>query len=226
MPAIRLLLVCLMVLNSAGCASRGGVKTAGAKAEAHQMGPGDVVSITVMPAQEYSREVTIQPDGKIELPLVGAIRIGGLTAEELQKLLREKLVRYVADPEITINVRRFSGRRVAIIGEVRSPGFYDYRDRMRLLDLVSMAGGLTENAKASKVNVLRPGLGKDESFTVNMKSILQGRLDRDVPLVAGDTIYVRKQRSTAAAAWVNANILPWATIFTIILSAVILSKKK
>ena len=224
MRLMRLCLVLTLALSQAGCASRQNVKQAATQPPVYQIGPGDVVSITVSPAQEYSREVTVQPDGKIELSLLGSVRVGGLTAEELQKNLREKLARYVASPEVTVNVRRFSGRRVAIIGEVRSPGYYDYRDRMRLLELVSLAGGITENAKTSKVNVLRAGSSGNESFTVNLSSVLDGHIDRDVPLYACDTIYVHKQRSTAVASWVNANILPWATIFSIITSAVLISK--
>lgn len=195
--------------------------------KAIKINPGDVVSIAVFPVEEYSREVTVQPDGKIELPLIGSITVKGLTSAQLQDLLQQKYSRFVANPQITVNVRRFAGRRVAIIGEIRSPGFYEYREGMRILELVSTAGGLGENAKASKLRVLRPGAGiEGDTIYVNFKAVLAGKMERDILMAPGDTVYVPKRGITAGATWINNNILPWAALISLVGSAYVISDRR
>ncbi|MBI4386201.1 MAG: polysaccharide biosynthesis/export family protein [Elusimicrobia bacterium] len=189
-----------------------------------RISPGDVVSITVFPVEEYSREVTVQPDGKIELALIGAILVKGLSSRELQDLLQQRYAKYVANPQVTVNVRRFAGRRVAIIGQIRSAGYYEYRDGMRLLELVSQAGGLSEFAQASKITVLREG-APSGAVSVNFKAVLAGRLDRDLALQPGDTVYIPKQRLAVSASWLTTNVLPWATLASLVATLVLVSKQ-
>ncbi|MBI3550318.1 MAG: polysaccharide biosynthesis/export family protein [Elusimicrobia bacterium] len=203
------------------------VKVGSTGASDARINPGDVVSIAVFPAEEYSREVTVQPDGKVELSLIGSLLVKGLTARELQDLLIEKYSKYVAKPQVTVNVRKFSGRRVAIIGEVHTPGYYEYRDGMRLLEVVALAGGLGDNAKANKIQILRYGLnGANGSFVANLKPVLEGDLSRDAELAPGDTIYVPKGKVTISAQWTNTNILPWLSLLTLIASMIILVDQK
>lgn len=186
------------------------------------MAAGDIVSITVYPAEEYSREVTVQPDGKVELSLLGSILVKGLTAREMQDLLTEKYSRYVSNPQVTVAVRRFVGRRVAIIGEIGAAGYYEYRDGMRLLELVSQAGGPKDNAKLSKVVILRgTGAGGGTNVPVNFHSVLAGRLDRDPLLLPGDVVYFPKGRVTLGAQWTTTNILPWLALMTLISSIIL-----
>lgn len=186
---------------------------------------GDVLGISVFPGEEYSREVTVQPDGKIQMPLIGTVMARGQTVESLQALLEKRLSRYLDKPQVTINVRRFSGRKISIIGEVRSPGYYDFRDGMTLLELVSLAGGLGPDARAARVKILRTGEDKSRSFTVNFQAVLDGDLSRDPLIAPGDTIFIPKQPFTEGAAWVNRNILPWATIASIIATVIVATRR-
>lgn len=192
------------------------------------VGPGDVVAIQVYPVEEYSREVTVQPDGKIELPLIGSLLVKGLTAREIAELLEGRYARFVANPKVTVNVRRFSGRRVAILGEVRTPGFYEYRDGMRILELLSLAGGLTDLAKPSATRVIRPSAAGAELETIglDLNAILRGKDRRNPVVMQGDTVFVPKGKMTQRAQWVNTNILPWITIITLMSSLAILAKDK
>ena len=192
------------------------------------VGPGDVVAIQVYPVEEYSREVTVQPDGKIELPLIGSLLVKGLTAREIAELLEARYARFVANPKVTVNIRRFSGRRVAILGEVRTPGFYEYRDGMRILEVLSLAGGLTDLAKPSATRVIRPSASGAELETIglNLDAILRGKDRRNPVVMQGDTIFVPKGKMTQRAQWVNTNILPWITIITLMSSLAILAKDK
>ena len=185
---------------------------------------GDVVSITVYPAEEYNREVTVQPDGKIELGLIGSMTVMGLTAKELQDLLESKYSKYVDTPKVTVATRHFAGRKVAIIGEIRGPGFYEYRDGMKLLELVSMAGGLSDNARSTRIGILREGAAEGTNF--NFQAVLDGQLSRDMTLLPGDTIYVPKTPLNRRSTWLGNNILPWLSFGALLTSLALLAKQQ
>ncbi|MBI3299444.1 MAG: polysaccharide export protein [Elusimicrobia bacterium] len=187
---------------------------------------GDSISISLFPGEEYSREVVVSPDGKIQMPLIGSVEVAGLSLRDLQERIRIKYSVYVDKPQVTANVRRFSGRRVAIIGEVGKAGYYDYRDGMKLLELISLAGGLSLDARPSRVVILRPsGSQREASFKVNLAAVLEGDLSRDPLLAPGDTIHVPKQPFTVSATWINRNILPWAIVTSLITSLMISTRK-
>lgn len=185
--------------------------------------PGDVVAITVYPAEEYNREVTVQPDGRIELALIGSLMVKDLTARELQDLLEVRYSKYVDNPRVTIAIRHFAGRRVAIFGEVHSSGFFEYRDGMKLLELIAMAGGFTDNARTTRIGILRAGA--PEGTTFNFQVVLDGELSRDLPLQPGDTIYVPKTPVNKKATWMTNNILPWLSLAALCASLALLAKQ-
>ncbi|MBI4677724.1 MAG: polysaccharide biosynthesis/export family protein [Elusimicrobia bacterium] len=188
------------------------------------VGPGDVVSIGVFPVQEYSREVTVQPDGKVELPLIGALQIKGMNSRDIQTLLEAKYARFVANPKITVNIRRYSGRRVAIIGQISSPGYYEFRDGMKLLELVSLAGGPRDLAKPSKTVLLRQAGGRPQALDVNLAAVLRGEFDRNLELMPGDTVVIPKAAYTKSAEWMAINVLPWLALSASLATLVVLAK--
>jgi len=189
-----------------------------------KIAPGDVVSITIYPADEYNREVTVQPDGKIELALIGSLVVKDLTAKELQDLLEVRYAKYVDSPKVSVATRHFAGRRVAIIGEVHTPNFYEYRDGMKMLELISLAGGLSDNARASHVVVLREGL--PEGFSFNFQAVLDGQLSRDIPILPGDTIYVPKTPLNKKSTWISNNIVPWLSLAALGVSLALLARQQ
>ncbi|MFA6317931.1 MAG: polysaccharide biosynthesis/export family protein [Elusimicrobiota bacterium] len=228
---LRLVLVLALTAASLPVAGPCGAQSAAAEAMGSSdpeavvpVGPGDVVSIVVFPVTEYSREVTVQPDGKIELPLIGAFLVKGMNSKEIQSLLESRYAKFVAGPKITVNVRRFTGRRVAILGQVGAPGYYEYRDGMKLLELVSLAGGVRDLAKPSKTVILRQAEGQPRVVAVNLAAILRGELDRNVELLPGDTIDVPKAGYTRSAEWMTVNILPWLSLAGLAATLMLLSQ--
>ncbi len=187
---------------------------------------GDVVSIGVQPVDEYSREVTIHQDGKVDLPIVGSILLKGLTPREIQLLLESKYSRFVTGVKISVSVRRFAGRRVALLGEFRTPGSYDYRDGMKMLDAVTLGGGLTDLAKGSKARIIRVKDGKIETVRVNVKALIKGRSDMNVDILPGDTVLVPKGALTRGAQWFGVNIVPYLTLVTLLASVAVLTNTR
>jgi polysaccharide export outer membrane protein len=192
---------------------------------AAMVGAGDILSIGVLPVEEYSREVTVSPDGRIEMPLIGTVLVKGLTTREIQELLQKKYVRYVSNPQISINVKHFSGRRIAIFGDVHVSGYFEYRDGMKMLELLAMANGFNDTASVSKIWVLRQEQdGRNRSFRVNYNKILKGDPTRDIVLQPGDTVYVPKQVISTTSTFLNINILPWVALTAGVLTILLAQK--
>ncbi|PJA16286.1 MAG: hypothetical protein COX65_02865 [Elusimicrobia bacterium CG_4_10_14_0_2_um_filter_56_8] len=191
---------------------------------------GDVISINVFPAEEFSKEVTVQPDGNIEIPLLGSLKAQGMKPEDLQRILTSKFSKYVSNPSITINVRKFSSNRVAVIGEIRMPGYYDYREGMRLLDLVAQAGGPQDYARRKKVRIFRRIKEADEKVSekvikADLEAVFSGKMDKNILLTTGDIVYIPRKPYSTAAKWVTDNFIPWATLFTFVITASIVARK-
>jgi polysaccharide export outer membrane protein len=155
------------------------------------IGPEDVLEISVWQNEDVSRVVNVRPDGKISLPLLHDIQAAGLTAEELKEVIARGLKPYMDVPEVTVIVQEINSWRIYVQGEVRTPGVYGIRSRTTLSQVISMAGGFTEFAKESKVQVLRERGGEREIIPVDYSLILKGDPKaEDIYLEPGDTIIV------------------------------------
>ncbi|KAF0127001.1 MAG: polysaccharide export outer membrane protein [Elusimicrobia bacterium] len=190
---------------------------------AHYVSPGDVISVNVFPAEEFSREVTVQPDGTIEVPLLGSLKVQGMKADELQNILTARFSKYVSNPSITVNVRKFSSYRVAIIGQVRNPGYFEYREGMKLLELVAQSGGLQDYARTGDLRVFRSvkvadGGVKEEVFEARLDEVFDGVMDKNISLKPGDVVYVPRKKLASTTKWLSDNLLPWLMLGTFALS--------
>ena len=191
---------------------------------------GDVISINVQPAEEFSKEVTVQPDGTIEIPLLGSIRAQGVKPDDLQKILTAKFSKYVSNPSITISVRKFSSSKVAVIGQIGQPGYYEYREGMRLLDLVAQAGGPMDYARRDRVSIFRRVKGADgkvseEVVKADLEAVFSGKMDKNITLATGDIVYIPRKPYSTASKWITDNFVPWITLFTFVVTASIVARK-
>jgi polysaccharide export outer membrane protein len=123
--------------------------------EPYAIGPEDVVEIAVWSNTDLSRTVPVRPDGKISLPLLHDVQASGLTPTQLQEALTTSLARFVADPVVSVIVREVKSIKVTVIGEVRTPGRYEVRSRTTVLDVLAMAGGLSQYAARGRITILR-----------------------------------------------------------------------
>ncbi len=122
---------------------------------AYVIGPDDVVDVSVWGNAEVSRTVPVRPDGRISLPLLNDIQAAGLTPMQLREKVETALRPYMPDPSVSVLVREIHSVKVTIIGDVKAPGRYEIKDRATVLDVLAMAGGLTEFADRDGIVVLR-----------------------------------------------------------------------
>lgn len=156
------------------------------------IGPEDVLGVLFWREKDLSGDVIVRPDGKITLPLVNDIQAAGLTTEELRTALTTAAGKYIEDPNVTIVVRQINSRRVFITGEIGKPGPYQLTPGMTVMQLIAMAGGLTEYADSKNILVMRTENGKPMAHRFNYKEVLgRKRLQQNIELKPGDTVVVK-----------------------------------
>lgn len=168
-------------------------KATSPESENYTIETGDLLGITVYPAEELSRETVVQADGKLSFPLIGVLQAKGRTTQQLEKVFEKKLERFITNPQVTVSVRQFSRKQIFITGEIRSVGAYTFKENMRLLEFISTAGGFTEKANRKEVKVYRgPANNRNVSY-INVEKIMKtGDFSKDFLLEPGDIIEVPK----------------------------------
>ena len=133
----------------------------------------------------------MRPDGKITVPLVGEIQVRGLRPAEVRQVLAEGYEKFVTAPTVSVVVEEINSRRVFIVGEVAAPGVYDILHPTKLMQLLAMAGGLTDYAKKDEILILRDTGNGDERLLLSIKAITSGKRPEDnIRLQPRDTVVV------------------------------------
>ena len=120
------------------------------------------------PTNGISRSFPVDNDGNIDLPLLGNVRAAGLTREQLQTSLKEKLSGYIKDPAVSV---RFTDFKVNVLGEVRAPGTHTFeKERVTIIDAISASGDLTDFGKRSNVVVIREESLTRKYYNIDLRS--------------------------------------------------------
>ena len=155
------------------------------------IGPEDVIGVLFWREQEMSGDVAVRPDGMITLPLVGDMKAAGLRPETLKDQIAVAAAKFLTEPNVTIVVRQINSRKVFITGEVKTPGAYPLTGPRNVMQLIALAGGLTEYADSSSITIMRTDNGKPLSLKFDYKKISKGAgLNQNVQLLPGDTVVV------------------------------------
>jgi polysaccharide export outer membrane protein len=155
----------------------------------YRVGPDDELTISVWHEPELSQAVVVRPDGMITLPLLNDVKISGLTTEDTQALLTERLKAVVNDPQVTVIVKAVKSRKVFLVGNAAKQGEYPLTGSMTVLELLAQAGGLGQFAKTRSIYVLRKEDGKEIRLPVDYKKALSGK-GRNPELMPGDMVVV------------------------------------
>ncbi len=130
---------------------------------------GDRISILVMDHIEFTKtKILVLPDGRIEYPLLGSIKVAGLTSAQLSAIIKEQLRPYVTIPVVTIYIDKMYGHNLNIIGYVNAAGEYQIYEPIRITDALALAKGIVNIREVKTIRIIR----KDgEVFNVNLKHI-------------------------------------------------------
>ena len=163
----------------------------------YRLGSGDVIRINVYQNPDLTIETRVTEAGIVSYPLLGAIRLGGLSVTAAEKLIADGLRggNFVKSPQVTLVVMQVRGNQASVLGQVNRPGRYPIEVAdMRLTDLLAMAGGAAANG-ADIVIVTGVRSGKPFRLEVDLPTVFApGGKDKDILILNGDAVWVDRQQ--------------------------------
>lgn len=195
-PFLRgLFLILAAALVLGGCATKypPAPQSAASPEYNYLIGPGDAVNIIVWRNPELSASVPVRPDGKITTPLVEDLPAMGKDASTLARDIEQALSKYIRDPVVTVVVTGFVGpysEQVRVIGEAAKPQTLPYKQRMTLLDVMIIVGGITDFADGNSASILRTSEG-NKQYSIRLTDLLKhGDVSANVEMRPGDVLIV------------------------------------
>ena len=155
------------------------------------IGPQDVLEISVWRNPDLSRQVTVRPDGRISLPLIGDVDAVGRTTGQLKDAITQKLREYKENPTVAIVVQQVNSYFVYVQGAVGNQGRFPLLTKTSLVQALTLAGGLAPDAVRSRIVVFRMNGDGSEPQRIMVSYddiILRGA--ENFELHPGDTIVV------------------------------------
>lgn len=168
-------------------ATNGGQTTANA---ALAIGVGDLIEMTVYNIPELATKTRVSSKGDMYCPLIGYMHVAGLTLEQAQGAIEERLESFVKSPHVTLFVAEYASQGASIMGEVTKPGIYPVLGQQHLFDLISAAGGLTD--KSGRTLTVTHRSDPDKTITVELPRTLKDNSETNVAIYPGDTVIVSK----------------------------------
>jgi len=153
--------------------------------------PGDTLSISVWKEPDLQKETLVRPDGSFSFPLVGEVDAKGKTVADLNKVVSQKLAKFISDPVVTVSIQEIRGNKVYVIGQVNKPGEFIMNPSVDVMQVLSMAGGTTPFASLGDIVILRRTPAGKQSLPFRYNDVVKGRkMDQNIDLQAGDVVVV------------------------------------
>ena len=214
---VRSMLAALLVLMLLACNSSGGTRDTAAAgstlpapdttsasgayqgATDYRVGAQDLLSISVFGVQDLTKEVRVNSNGQISLPLIGGVMAGGRTIPELEAELARKYAEgYLQKPQVSVFVKEFTSQRVTLEGAIAKPGIYPITGKTTLLQAIALAGGVDDKtADLGGIVLMRQVDGKRMAAAYDLRQVRKGVVDD--PLIYGDDIIVIEQSASKTA---------------------------
>jgi polysaccharide biosynthesis/export protein VpsN len=165
-----------------------------APVESTTIGTGDVFILTIVGEDKLPKEFRVAPDGTVDLPYIHRVHVAGLEPQEIADLVRKKLIEgeILRDPSVAIDIKEYNSKRVVVFGQVQKPGSFPLTPGFTLIQAISQAGGFSSIANRDRVNLTRKMGNQSRTITLSVDAITDGSLP-DIPLQAGDTIFVTER---------------------------------
>jgi polysaccharide export outer membrane protein len=177
--------------------------------EDYRLGPEDEIEIQVWSHDDLTRKVRVGLNGTISFPLTGEIKAQGLSIQELQKGIEQRLgPKYIIDPHVSISVTEFKSQKFFVVGNVQKPGTYPLTKPIKVIEAISLAGGIASGSGSRPLSgavaiVIRAKQGEkldeprmpdktpeSQKATVSLSEALAGDPKKNIEIKHGDTIYV------------------------------------
>ena len=170
----------------------------------------------------YAKVYTVDENGYINYPLIGNVKVGGLTRTEAENELKAKISKYIVNPGVNINFTNF---RISVLGEDAKPGNFTIpSERVSILDALGMAGDLTINGVRNNIMVIREQNGQKQTYNVDLtsKEILNSPV---YYLAQNDVIYVEPNNAKISSSKFTPNYSLWISVAGVIISVIAVISK-
>jgi polysaccharide biosynthesis/export protein len=157
----------------------------------YRLGAGDLLRISVFGAPELATETRVSQSGSISFPLVGELKVGQLSARQVESMLTAHLEQggFLRQPQVSVHVLEYESQKIAVMGHVTKPGQYSLQRASKVLDVLAEAGGLINDEAADSANLLRQDGTK---ASIDLVALFSGDPSQNYPISGGDTLYVPK----------------------------------
>lgn len=188
----QLALMVYTIMLLAGCVTPEPTSAQSSLADpGYQLGPEDVLMVSVWKDEHLTREVVVRPDGIFSFPLVGEIQAEDRTVEDIRVELVKRLTKYIPNPSVSVSVVKVMSYKIYVVGRVNKPGEYLIGHYTDVLQALSLAGGLTPFASENNIKVIRRVKGQQQVFPVRYADLRKGEdLDQNILLQRGDVVMV------------------------------------
>jgi polysaccharide export outer membrane protein len=157
----------------------------------YRVAPPDVLRITVRPDPAIERELTIRPDGRISLDLIGDVVVEGKSVDEIRGEILARIKEYIVSPEVSVVLATSASRRYYVFGEVLRPGAYPLIGRVTAIDALASAAGETRFSALNSSRLVRVSPEASQIFPVRLRDIREsGDASTNYELRPGDVIFV------------------------------------
>ncbi len=155
------------------------------------LGPEDKLRITVYEHDDLSKEVSLASDGGFAFPLIGKVQASGMTVEQLEQHLKKELGKdYIVDPQVSVTMLESRNRHVFVLGAVGNPGVYPLKHNASVLELLTQAGGVRDDAAWYAWYVTAGEQSEAGGTQIDLQKLLTGAIRPAIRVQNGDTIHV------------------------------------
>lgn len=161
-----------------------------ATARIQTLGPGDVLEIRVREHEDLSGKYQVGEDGVIKFPWIGEVEATGRTQRQIAEDIESRLADgWLRQPQVAVLVAERQNREVSVLGQVKDPGSYPYKERLTLVQAISLAGGMNPIAQPRRVKLIRETEAGRQTFEVDVTRIIDSKA-ADLMLEPGDIVFV------------------------------------
>ncbi len=151
--------------------------------------PQNVLEINVYGEEDLSKTVQVSASGEISCPLLGRVKVAGMSPAEIEEKLTKLYQEYLVKPDISVLVKEYSN--FYVYGQVVKPGAYKLEGDVTILEAITLAGGLTAIANPDGVKVIRVEGGQEQLIKVKVSDITKrGDKSKDIILKPNDVVVV------------------------------------
>jgi polysaccharide export outer membrane protein len=160
----------------------------------YQIGPEDLLDISVFQADELKTEVRVSANGYIKMNLADEVKAEGLSVAQLEDVIAKKLRKYMKEPMVSVFIKEYRAQQISVLGSVKNPQVFYVTGQKYLIDMISMAGGLSPDAgNLCIVQTEGQQTGERMKIVIDLDQLLvDGKADLNIPVHSGDIVQIPK----------------------------------